>query len=153
MKTYTGKIETLKDNQIFVFGSNPIGANGNLKNGTGGAALFALKNNWCKDGEKMDNCIAKSGKSWGLTTVTGPGRKLSKTIPEIISNIKILYDYARLHPEKEFMIAYTGTSGYNLNGYTNSALAAAFAYHNIPDNIIFEEHFATLIYEPANTVF
>lgn len=153
MKTYTGKIETLQHDQIFVFGSNPVGINGNIKNGTGGAALFALKNSWCEDGELMDNCLAKSGKSWGLVTVAWPGKKQSKTIAQIIEGIKILYDYAKAHPENEFLIAYTGITGYNLNGYSNSSLAVAFSYYDIPDNIIFEEHFATLFYKPANTLF
>ena len=153
MKTYSGMIERLDENQVFVFGSNPIGANGNIKNGTGGAALFALKNGWCKDGEKMDNCLSSTGESWGLVTVSWPGKKRSKTIPQIIENIKILYDYAKLHPEREFLVAYTGTSNYNLNGYSNRELAAAFSYYDIPSNVVFEEHFATLFYNPANSLF
>jgi hypothetical protein len=43
MKTYSGKISQLLNNQIFVFGSNPLGINGNLKTNKGGSALLLLK--------------------------------------------------------------------------------------------------------------
>ena len=64
MKTYEGLITDLKDNQIYCFGSNPLGINGSIRTGKGGAALFALKKGWVSQGEKMDNCLSSSGKSW-----------------------------------------------------------------------------------------
>lgn len=145
MRTYKDKINSLSENQVFVMGSNPIGVNGNLKTGKGGAALFALKNGWVKQGEKMDNCFSSSGKAWGIVTVTGPGKKRSKTPQEIIQNISKLYNIAILKPDKEFLIAYTGKENYNLNGYTNQELADMFSSLEIPDNIIFEEEFSTLL--------
>jgi len=42
-KVYTGYITELADNQVFCFGSNPLGINGNIKTNRGGAALHALK--------------------------------------------------------------------------------------------------------------
>jgi hypothetical protein len=78
MKTYKGKINQLGSNQIFVFGSNPIGINGNPKNGKGGAALFALKKGWVSQGERMNNCFSKAGKAYGLVTVSGPGKNVLK---------------------------------------------------------------------------
>ena len=143
---YQGKItKHLRDNQIFVFGSNPCGINGNPQKGTGGAALFALQSGWINQGEKMDNKLSASGKAWGLVTVSFPGKKRSKTPDQIKQNIKKLYEYAIRNPEKEFLIAYTGVSSYNLNGYSNSELASMFGSFDIPDNIIFEEQFLTLI--------
>ena len=41
MKTYKGKINQLEKNQIFCFGSNPVGIQG------AGLALFAVKRGWC----------------------------------------------------------------------------------------------------------
>jgi hypothetical protein len=145
MKTYKGKINSLLDNQVFVMGSNPIGINGSLKTGKGGAALSALKRGWVSQGEIMNNCLSKSGKAWGIVTVTGPGKKRSKTPEEIKQNILKLYEFAIRNPDKDFLIAYTGTQNYNLNGYSNKELAEMFSDFEIPENIIFEEEFSTLI--------
>lgn len=114
MRKYSGSIDVLSDNQVIVIGTNPIGVNGSLKTGKGGAALFALKKGWISQGEKMNNCLSKSGKAWGLVTVTGPGKKKSKTPDEIKSNILKLYEFATKNPDKEFLIAYTGIENYNL---------------------------------------
>jgi hypothetical protein len=145
VKTYSGKINKILDNQVFCFGSNPVGINGNLNTGKGGAALFALKSGWVRQGEKMNNCLSISGKAWGIVTVSYPGKKKSKTPQEISSNIKKLYDFAEVNPNMEFLIAYTGLDSYNLNGYKNSEIADMFSTYIIPDNIIFEEEFSTLL--------
>ncbi len=137
--TYKGKVEELKPDQIFVFGSNPVGIQG------GGSALFAVKKGWCLPYEKMDNCLSKSGKSWGLVTISYPGKKKSKSPDEIKLNIKKLYDFALNNPDKEFLIAYTGIDNYNRNGYSNNELAKMFASIEIPNNIVFEEDFCSLI--------
>jgi len=139
MKTYQYKINQLEPHQIFVFGANPCGIQGK------GSALFAVKRGWCSSNEKMNNCLSKSGKAWGLVTISYPGKKKSKTLNEIKENIKKLYDYANSNPDKEFLIAYTGKTNYNLNGYTNKQLAECFSSFKIPDNIVFEEEFSTLL--------
>ena len=147
-KTYTGFITSLSENQVFVFGSNPVGINGNPSKGTGGAALVATNNSWVRQNEKMDNKLSDSGKAWGLTTVSYPGKKRSKSPDEIKEGIRKLYNYAEQNPNKEFLIAYTGT-GTNLNGYSNKELAEMFSSFNIPNNIIFEQQFSTLL-NPSN---
>jgi curved DNA-binding protein CbpA len=139
MKTYQYKINQLDSHQIFVFGSNPCGIQGK------GSSLFAVKRGWCSSNEKMNNCLSKSRKAWGLVTISYPGKKKSKTLNEIKENIKKLYDYANSNPDKEFLIAYTGKTNYNLNGYTNKQLAECFSSFKIPDNIVFEEEFSTLL--------
>ena len=143
-KTYEGLITQLNDNQIFTFGSNPVGINGNPAKGTGGAALVATNNGWVEQREKMDNKLSNSGKAWGLTTVAYPGQKRSKTAEEIKEGIAKLYTYAQQNPNKEFLVAYTGT-GSNLNGYTNQELADMFSSYPIPDNVVFEKEFSTLL--------
>ena len=147
MKTYQYKINQLESHQIFVFGSNPVGIQG------AGAALFAVKRGWCNSNEKMNNCLSKCGKAWGIVTVSYPGKKKSKTLDEIKANIKKLYDFATLYPTKEFLIAYTGKSNYNLNGYSNKQLAECFDSFKIPSNIIFEEEFSTLLTQSKNVGF
>jgi hypothetical protein len=139
MKTYKHKINQLEPNQVFCFGSNPVSIQG------AGAALFAVKRGWCGQKERMNNCLSKSGKAWGLVTISYPGKKKSKTLDEIKENIKKLYDFAIQNPDKEFLIAYTGKTNYNLNGYTNKQLAECFSSFKIPNNIVFEEEFSTLL--------
>jgi hypothetical protein len=145
MKTYKFKILKLEDNQVFCFGSNSEGINGNPRTGKGGAALFSLNKGWVNQGEKMNNCLSKSGKAWGIVTVSYPGKKKSKTLDEIKANIKKLYDFATQNTDKEFLIAYTGKSNYNLNGYSNKQLAECFSANYPPSNIVFEEEFSTLL--------
>lgn len=146
-KTYKGPILSLEENQIFVFGSNPLGINGNPKKGTGGAALVAYNIAGVKQGEIMDNRLSDSGKAWGIVTVIGPGKKRSRTEDDIRFGIWLMYRYAKKHLDKEFLIAYRGIDNYNNNGYSNKELAEMFNYFPIPENIIFEEQFYTLINE------
>jgi hypothetical protein len=145
MRKFSGMVDKLNDNQVIVIGTNPLGINGSLKTNKGGAALFALKRGWISQGERMNNCLSKSGKAWGLVTVTGPGKKRSKSPYEIKLNILKLYDYATKNPDKEFLIAFTGIQNYNLNGYSNKELAGMFSWFDIPANITFEEEFSKLL--------
>jgi len=145
VKTYKDKINQLSENQVFCFGSNEIGINGNPITGKGGSALFALNKKWISQGEKMNNNLSESGKAWGIVTVTYPGKKKSKTLDEIKENIKKLYDFAIQNSDKEFLIAYTGKSNYNLNGWSNKQLANCFSAFDIPTNVVFEEEFSTLL--------
>ena len=139
MKTYKGKINQLNSNQIFCFGSNPVGIQG------AGSAGFASKRGWCSSNEKMNNKLSSSKKSWGIVTINYPGKRKSVSLEKISENIKKLYDYAEKNPDKEFLIAYTGINNRNLNGYSNNDLAWTFTRNEIPNNIVFEEEFCTLI--------
>lgn len=150
--TYQGRITKLGDNEVFVFGSNPLGINGNPSKGTGGAALVAYNIAGVKQGEKMDNKLSDSGKAWGITTVTSPGAKRSKTPEQIKQGIKKLYDHAANNPDKRFLVAYQGTEGKNLNGYSNQELADMFSAFNIPSNVIFEKQFSTLLTQSDMTI-
>ena len=92
--TYSGLID-YNDNSVFVFGSNPLGINGNPSKGTGGAALVALTQGRVQQGEIMDNTISNNGRAYGLTTVKAPNARNNKlnqlSIEEITNNIKKLY--------------------------------------------------------------
>ena len=134
-KTYSGFIHYLNKDQIFVFGSNTQGRHGS------GAALTAR----LKFGAIYGNPEGIQGKSFAiitkdLTKNTHP----SRTVSQIISQINKLYEYATLHPDKEFIIPYK-CSDYNLNAYSSEDMAKMFASSEIPDNIVFDKLFYELV--------
>jgi hypothetical protein len=144
VKTYTGKITELDQDQVFVFGSNPLGINGNPEKGTGGAALVATKKGWVKQDEIMDNTMSMSGNAYGIVTVTAPGTQRSLSPEEIIDNIKIFYKTAKSNPDINYLVAY-GAKDKNLNGYTAQEMADMFSAAAIPGNVVFEKGFANLL--------
>lgn len=138
MKTYQDKIKILNSNQIFVFGSNTQGRHGK------GAALYALK----YFGAKYGQAEGLQGQSYAIITkdLTVPKNKQyrSRTKEQIKEQISKLYKFAKENPDKEFLVVYSGT-GQNLNGYYPHEMAQMFALEQIPENIVFEEHFARLV--------
>lgn len=140
-KTYTGMINSLEPNQIFVFGSNTQGRHGK------GAALIA-KN---KFGAEYGNPEGPQGQSYAIITKDLTKRTHPSRTPEQIKEqIHNLYEYARENPDKEFLVAYSGT-GQNLNAYSNQEMANMFSSEPIPDNIVFEQEFNKLIPIQATT--
>lgn len=139
MKYYIGKIKSLKENQIFVFGSNTQGRHGK------GSALFALK----KFGAIYGQAEGLQGQSYAIITkdLTVPKSMQEKSVPQdkIISQIKKLYEFAESNKDKLFFVAYTG-KGKNLNGYSPKEMASMFNSYSIPSNIVFEISFANLIH-------
>ena len=150
-KTYTGFINNLSSNQIFVFGSNPEGRHGK------GVAKIALTKYQAIYGQGH----GLQGRSYGLitknltkgyhdptTNITYNKygfRSLSKE--QITDNIKKLYEIACDMKDTEFYIAYT-IGGKNLNGYTDKEMAKMFYNAKpIPENIIFEDNFLQCIME------
>ena len=134
-KTYSGFIHYLNKDQIFVFGSNTQGRHGR------GAALTAR----LKFGAIYGNPEGIQGKFFAiitkdLTKKTHP----SRTTSQIISQINKLYEYATLHPDKEFIIPYK-CSDYNLNAYSSEEMAKMFASRDIPENIVFDKLFYELV--------
>lgn len=135
MKTYSGIIEKLNDNQIFVFGSNTEG-----RHGAGAAAIAARL-----FGAKYGQAKGPQGKSYAIVTKDlTKDKHPSVSKKEITNQIKDLYFYAEKHPKLEFLIAYSGT-GKNLNYYTSQEMAEMFARPNIPTNIVFEKDFSEMI--------
>ncbi|MCK9155076.1 MAG: hypothetical protein M0P12_03070 [Paludibacteraceae bacterium] len=135
MKTYTGEIESLKDNQIFVFGSNTRGAHGK------GAALFARQH--C--GAVYGQARGLQGRAYAIVTKDlTKDKHPSVDAQEIKKQIQELYRFASSNPEQEFVVAYSGT-GKNLNGYSCQEMADMFSAFEIPKNVVFEQSFADLI--------
>lgn len=135
---YRGDIEPGK-NVVFVFGSNPIGINGNRRKRTGGAALVAVEKFGVGEHEVMNNCLSKSGRAYGLVTVTAPGRKRSVSKDQLFQNVRKLYKLAWENPELKFMVAYRNVDTASLNGYTGRELMKIFSGEAIPPNVYFSE--------------
>lgn len=149
---YTDFITKLKDNEVFVFGSNLQGFHGA---GSAGYASFNKKGNiwrtenydkkpngwkgcWNVKGVGEGFQEGTKGKSYALPTVTRAGMKRSRTIQEISDSVKKLYDFATENPQYNFYLAYMD-DGKNLNGYTSSEFFQAFKDKKIPENILFHE--------------
>lgn len=90
------RIETLKENQIFVFGSNENGYH------AGGAARQALK--------KFGACWGKpkgiQGQSYAIATLD----ELMRQVPSsyILEQLIELNNYAKQNPDKEFLMTLIG---------------------------------------------
>ena len=129
MKTYSGIITRLADNEVFVFGANLQGFHGA---GSAGYASFGESGNvWRKHGyDKLPdgtkghwNVKGKTGpmqglhgKSYGLPTVTKCGAKRS-----LEPNFKPLYECCLRNPQWTFYLAQEGSVG--LNGWTPVEMA------------------------------
>lgn len=162
LNTYSGLI-TKDDPAIFVFGSNSAAYNGNPIKGTGGAALAALNQGRIEQREQMANTLSKSGRAYGIQTVTTPGAKKSLSEQEIVENIVKFYRFAVNHPDNTFKVAYTYSEKPNLNGYTSDDMATMFALafvkaaqelnnYAILNNIQFHESFAPLVNEAMGMI-
>jgi hypothetical protein len=92
-----GFITELKDNQIFVFGSNGAGAH------FGGAAAQAVHS----FGAIMGQAEGLQGQSYAINTMSG--------IDEMKQHIDRFVSFAKQHPELEFLVTELGCgiAGYN----------------------------------------
>lgn len=155
MRFWSGdEIKELKDNQIFVFGSNPSGIHG------AGAAKAAVE-----FGAKYGVGRGLQGQTYALITknlkagfhekATGityetDGYK-SVTAEQIKTNVQELYQCAKQHPDKFFIVAYknetwpNGKPKKSLNGYTSEEMFSIFMNdNNVPENIILHNSFKPL---------
>ena len=140
VKTYSGKIESLKPNQIFVFGSNEGSSKGDAATHGAGAAKLAKD----KFGAVQGQTRGIQGQSYAIVTKKFYDVKRSSSPEEITREIKSLYDYARNNPDKEFLVSDYSES--NLNGYSGQEMGDMFSNVGpIPSNIIFNENFEKLI--------
>ena len=133
MNTYSGNI-TPSENVIFVFGSNPEG-----RHGAGAAKIARLH-----FGAVYGQGEGLQGHAYALPTKDLRVRENNgyrSISPEAITeSIKKLYDCARRHPDKKFMIAYRNTYTRSLNGYTGIEMIRMFLNAGpIPENIYVSE--------------
>jgi len=162
-KKYHGNINALKDNEVFVFGSNEDGFHGA---GSAGFASFGVSGNKHKEfgySSKENGWKGKwnvkgigegyqegtSGASYALPTkVKAAGKSRSKQ--DIVNSIVKLYEYADKNKDKDFLIAYSiPTDNKNkslLSGFKPKEIADMFAkaikiHGSYPENIVFEDKF------------
>ena len=151
-KYWTGTvIESLAPNEIFVFGSNPGGLH------AGGAAYAAMKL-----GAIWGFGRGIKGQTYALVTknlednfvepstgILYPFAGLrSVTLKQIADNVAELYEYAKAHPEQDFMITFQyethpdGTPKASLSGYTSEEMFQALTKNqDFPDNVIFHDSY------------
>jgi hypothetical protein len=116
---YIGQLEA---HQIFVFGSNTEGRHG------AGAALMA-KQKW---GAVYGNPKGRQGQCYAIVTKDLKQGKRSVPLAEIGTQIAELVEYAKAHPELEFLVTRIGT---DLAGYTVEEIAALWKELSIPSNV------------------
>ena len=127
MKNYTPeKITSLKENEIFVFGSNLNG------NHAGGAAYLAVE----KFGAQMGNPEGIQGQSYAIPTLDKNMDRINLT--DLEQSICRFYQYAEENPGNVF---YMTKIGCGIAGYELSDIATVVNCRNIPDNVIIPEEF------------
>ena len=158
-KTYKGYITELKENQVFVFGSNLQGFSGA---GSAGNASFGVSGNswrrfnyankpngwkgkWNVKGIGEGIQEGTEGKSYALPTVVRASDRKSLSKEQIKENIQRLYKFAEENKSLEFLVAYRNDGSKLLNGYTIEEMAEMFSSFPIPENIVFEDEFAKLL--------
>jgi hypothetical protein len=125
MKFTPENITTLKDNEVFVFGSNYAGRHG------AGAARLA----WQKFGAKMGVGMGMSGQTYGIATKdrniqTLPLHKISVQVDKFIR-------FSLAHPELEFLVTQIGCG---LAGYSVKDIAPMFK-GTLPPNVVIPQVF------------
>lgn len=118
-------INSLKPNEVFVFGSNLAGHHG------GGAARAALQ----KFGAIMGQGVGLQGQSYAIPTMQGGVETIKPYVDEFLS-------FAKAHPELKF---YVTRIGCGIAGFKDKEIAPLFQSASAVDNIILPKSFADII--------
>lgn len=156
MEFWSGnKIASLKDNEIFVFGSNPSGIHGAgaAKVAVGYGAKYGVGRGLVGRTYALVTKNLKQGfteKSTGITYHQDGYRSVSKE--QLSVNIDEMYDVAKANPALRFLITYqyetwpNGSPKKSLNGYTSKELFDLFTVNkDIPSNIVFHDSYRALL--------
>jgi hypothetical protein len=120
-------ITELKDNQIFVFGSNTEGIHG------GGAARMAMK-----FGAIYGEPNGPQGRSYAIVTKDLNKGMRSVPLSDIEAQIKNLLSYAARHPHLEILVTKIGCE---LAGFEVEEIATLFKSKTIPNNVLLPAEF------------
>lgn len=118
-------INSLKPNEVFVFGSNLAGHHG------GGAARAAVN----KFGAIMGQGVGLQGQSYAIPTMQGDVDTIKPYVDEFIA-------FAKAHPELKF---YVTRIGCGIAGFKDEEIAPLFQNAIGEDNIILPKSFAELL--------
>jgi hypothetical protein len=131
MKYTPERVTKLKDNQVFVFGSNTAGKHGR------GAALTALQ----KFGAIYGQGIGLQGQSYGVPTKDKKLHILS--LSTIDKYVRRFLKFATEHPELEFLVTKIGCG---LAGYKYADIGPLFFdEYNPSSNIILPKEFYEVV--------
>lgn len=120
------KIETLKENQVFVFGSNENGYH------AGGAARQALD----KFGACWGNPKGIQGQSYAIVTLDENMHKVP--LSYIREQLSELNEYAKANPDKEFLMTLIGCGIAGFRIYEIKKLCQSIEWQ---PNVILPEEF------------
>lgn len=121
-REYTpGFIRELKENEIFVFGSNLAGMH------AGGAARVAVD----KFGAVWGQGVGMQGQCYAIPTMQGGVETIKPHVDEFIT-------YAKRHPELKFLVTPIGCG---IAGFTAQEIAPLFAAAIDVENIILPRDF------------
>jgi hypothetical protein len=128
-------IQSLKPNEVFVFGSNAEGVHGK------GAALLAKQ----KFGAIQGKSEGIQGQSYAIVTKKNWRVEKSSTLNEIGEGLADFFEYANNHPEKKFYMTKLGSSlaGYTIDEIKNQIKEVndANGGNFIPDNVILPKEY------------
>jgi len=126
-------ITKLKDNQIFVFGSNLAGRHGK------GAALTAQR----KFGARNGIGTGPTGKCYAIAT---KDRSLNvRKLVDIQIGVNRFINYTRRHPELEFLVTAIGCG---LAKYKAKDIAPFFK--DVPSNVVLPKEFLDILNKEKN---
>ncbi len=115
------RISELKENEIFVFGSNLAGSHG------GGAAYAAYR----KFGAIWGQGVGLQGQSYAIPTMQGGVETIKPYVDEFI-------EFAKQHPELKFFVTKIGCG---IAGFRIGEIAPLFANAVDVENIILPKEF------------
>ena len=124
------RISELKENEIFVFGSNLAGAHG------GGAARLAYN----RFGAIWGQGVGLQGQSYAIPTMQGGVETIKPYVNDFIR-------FAKAHPEKKFLVTKIGCG---IAGFTIDEIAPLF-YHAIDcKNVVLPREFDDIVQDIHN---
>ena len=118
-------ISELRENEIFVFGSNLAGAHG------GGAARLAYN----RFGAIWGQGVGLQGQSYGIPTMQGGVETIKPYVDEFI-------EFASQHPEYKFLVTRIGCG---IAGFTSEEIAPLFGEARDMGNVILPKDFAKIV--------
>ena len=119
------RISELKDNEIFVFGSNLAGMHG------GGAAWIACE----RFGAVWGQGVGLQGRSYAIPTMQGGVETIEPYVDEFIK-------FAAAHKEYKFLVTRIGCG---IAGFSSFEIAPLFAKAIDLENVILPEDFVEVI--------
>ena len=113
------RISEVKENEVFVFGSNLAGSHG------GGAARLAYE----RFGAIWGQGVGLQGQSYGIPTMQGGVETIKPYVDEFI-------DFAKSRPDLTFLVTRIGCG---IAGFRNEEIAPLFAKAKGVENIVLPE--------------